>query len=242
MKLLLTHAAGVQHPLAELARPHLERYACLHGYQLKVAGDEADTDGRPWQWAKIRLLRDALDTAEICLWLDCDVVLRDDHSDVAAGFAAEDFQALCLEQTPHGFGPNTGLWLLRSCAEARDFLDQVWQTGPLPGASLNDQATVAHLLGFSYLPSFTKPVRGSDWLPRTGWLDHRWNMLSIFHPEAPLVARGIHFGGLELEQKQVQMAQQLVRDRLPGWQRCVSPEVAAAIENTDYPHPAADAH
>jgi hypothetical protein len=183
------------------------------------------------------LFRELLADDVLVLWLDNDLVLRDTRHDIADGFDPADFQALCMEQTPHGPGPNSGVWLLRGCPETRNFLDELWQIGPLPGATLNDQATLAHLLGFSYLPSSTKPIAPSRYLAHTGWIDHRWNMLSVFHPEAPLVARAIHYGGLDLPAKYEHIREQLIRDRLPGFEGLLDPAVVAELTAPAYPHP-----
>ena len=236
-KLLLSHANPAQRQLLDLASPHYRAYAQRHGYETRLVMSPLAAGYRTPQWAKIALLRDALADADLCLWLDNDLVLRDQEHDIADGLDDADFQAFCLEQTPHGFGPNSGVWLMRSCPEAKAFLDDVWLTGPLPDATLNDQATIAHLLGFSYLPTFTKPIASSRYLAHTGWLDARWNMLSVFHPEAPLVARAVHYGGLDFAAKYEAMREQLIRDRLPGFETLLDPAVVAELTAPHYPHP-----
>jgi len=176
-----------------------------------------DVGNRSPHWAKVQLLRQQLPDYDFCLWVDVDFVIRS-HEDVLKGLRDEDMQGMVMEQTPHhGVGPNSGLWILRNCVESQQFLDEVWETGPLPGATLNDQATIAHLMGFSYLPDYTRPVASSPWAEKTSWLPLQWNMLEIFHPEAYLVAKAIHFGGLDNKTKLREIKRQLVRDKLPGW-------------------------
>jgi len=216
-KVLCSYATGEQAELLELVAPHYRAFAERHGYQLELRFDEVQLDGRSPHWGKIAFMREILGSTDVCLWVDCDFVLRGD-GDLLAGMLPEDFQGLVMEQTPHGPGPNTGLWALRNCEEAHEFLELVWETGQLPDAKLHDQATVAHLLGFSYLPWITKPVHASPWLAHTGWLDRRWNMISVYHPEAPLVAYGIHYGGMNLAEKRGAIINQLIRGRLPGWE------------------------
>ena len=241
MKLLVAHGSGPSASLIDLITPHLAAYAQRHGYELSTSTDPdpaRDLGARTPQWAKVALLRQLLPEAETVLWVDSDIVLRDQDRDIAQHFHPEDFQALSMEHGDHGPGPNTGIWLLRNNTEAREFLDAVWERGPLPDATLNDQATVASLLGFSYLPNLTRPVSPSPWLARTGWIHPSWNTLLVMHPEQQSVARGIHYGGLPLAEKRVLIRQQLVSDRLPGWEQLLDPEAVAAIKLTDISHPA----
>jgi hypothetical protein len=102
------------------------------------------------------------------------------------------------------------------------------------------QATIQKLLGFSYLPSFCKPVFGSPFLPRTGWLDPRWNCLELFNPEGRLLAHAVHYAGLELLEKVVGIRQHITRDRLPGWEELEDAEwveVAGRPPTERFPHP-----
>jgi len=218
MKKLITYASAPQQEVLELVKPHYQAWADANDYQLHAL-TECDVGERKPHWAKVMLLCEHLAGSEACLWIDCDFVIRT-FDDVMPDLQDDDFQGLVMEQTPHhGIGPNTGLWLLRNSREAKDFLDLVWKTGPLPDARLNDQATIAHLLGFSYLPDYTRPLNFSPWLAGTSWLPPRWNMLEIFHPEATLIAKGLHYGGSKTDKKLWLIRRQLVQDKLAGWQQ-----------------------
>ena len=232
---MVTHAAGEQRRLLEIVLPHYRAFAERHGYELHVGDDTIETEGRSPHWAKVALLRRLLPSADEVLWVDNDFVLRG-QTDPAAELHRADFQGLCMEQTAHGPGPNSGLWLLRNVDEAHLFLAQLWDRGPIPGARLNDQATLATLLGFSCLPAYTKPVDPSPYLARTGWLDYRWNLLSPLHPEAPWIGKGIHYGGLDLEAKLERIRAQLVSDRLEGWESLLGAETTEMIKQRGFEH------
>lgn len=235
-KILLVHGSGSQESLLEMVQPHLAAYATRHGYELRASTARVEGSNLAPQWDKIHLVRAALEEAEYVLWVDCDILIRSLEEDILEGMGESDFQALCLESTPHGVGPNSGVWILRNSQRAKEFLDLILATGPLPNATLNDQATIAHLLGYSYLPFQTKLVRKSPWLVGTGILDSRWNMLHVFHAEAPLIAKAIHYGGLTLEEKKIYMKGQLIRDRLPGWQEAAGEELTKILTQV-YPEP-----
>jgi hypothetical protein len=234
---LVSYADPTQHDLLSLVRSHYEIWAARHGYQTQIITDPVDVGDRSPHWAKIALLRELIADDDL-LWLDCDVVLQSDN-DPWAEIRDEDFQALVMEQTPHGPGPNTGVWCLRSCPETRSFLDAVWAGGQQSQATLHDQAAVAQLLGWSVLPQQTKPLHYSSWLAHTGWLDYRWNMQPTTQLEAYTVAWGLHFAGLPLANKHLAISQQLITQRLPGWRTLVPPELVAQwSDRRAYPHPA----
>lgn len=239
-KLFLTHASGPQEGLLDMVKANYTAYAERHGYQFEAVRGTVDTDGRSSYWSKIVLMREWLSRAKVLLWFDCDLVIRRQDLDIVDEFYPDDFQALCLEYLTNGPSPNPGVWLLRNVDEAHEFLKLLWETGDLPDADLPEQATLGHLLGFSYLPSFTKPVRGSPYLLRTGWLDPRWNCIDLFHPEARLSAHAVHFAGVELVEKAVGIRQQLSRERLPGWIELEDPAWREQVQRPmweRYPHP-----
>jgi hypothetical protein len=240
-KLLLTHAAGEQESLLDVVGPNYRAYADRHGYEFEPVRGPIDTGGHNRYWSKVALIRERLRHYEVVLWLDCDFAIRRQALDVAAGFYPQDFQALCIGYTPNGLEPNPGLWLVRNVGEAHEFLDLMWATGNIPDADLYMQATLQKLLGFSYLPSFCKPVSPTRFLARTGWLDPRWNCLELFEPDAGLFAHAVHYAGMEFTDKFVGIRHQITRDRLPGWEALEDPgwvELAELPAPERFPHPA----
>ncbi|MEX2288711.1 MAG: hypothetical protein WD794_00095 [Mycobacteriales bacterium] len=92
----------------------------------------------------------------------------------------QDFQALVLEQVPaeHRVTPNTGVWLLRSCAQSFAFLDAVEDAGQQPGPWA-DQGAVLHALGWDRGDDrhrWARPGAGNAFSCRTSWLPPGWNM------------------------------------------------------------------
>ena len=95
----------------------------------------ADAGAQQAKWAKLRLLREALERYPLALWVDADVLLRRHDEDVATHLHPDHFQGLVLEHVPyeHRVNPNTGVWLMRSDPTAFAFLDAVEAAGPQPG-------------------------------------------------------------------------------------------------------------
>ena len=170
--------------LHDLALPTFRRYARTWGWtvlaeDLAADGSGADAAAQQAKWAKTRLLRAALERYPLALWLDADVLLLREDDDVARHLHADAFQALVLEQVPaeHRINPNTGVWLLRSCRAAFDFLDAVDAAGQQPGPWA-DQGAVLAALGWDRGDEryrWARPGRGNDFLAGTAWLPPGWN-------------------------------------------------------------------
>jgi hypothetical protein len=183
-RLLLT-AAGptMRSVLHELALPTFQAYAARWGYAVRAVdlprdGAGADQGAQQAKWAKLDLLRHALDDHDLVLWLDADVLVLRTDEDVADHLLPGDLQALCLEQVPseHRVNPNTGVWLLRRDG-GRDFLDVVRRIGPRPGPWA-DQGAVLAALGWDLGDErhhWARPGHGSPYLTRTSWLPTSWN-------------------------------------------------------------------
>lgn len=170
--------------LHDLALPTFERWAQRWGWVVRA--EDLDTDGagaddgaKGAKWAKVRLLRAALEHHPLVVWLDADVLLLRDDEDVSVHLHPDHFQALALEHVPseHRVNPNTGVWLLRSCPEALAFLDAVEQGGHQPGPWA-DQGAVLAALGWDRGDAryhWARPGRGSPFLAGTSWLPPGWN-------------------------------------------------------------------
>lgn len=170
--------------LHEFALPTFRRFADRWGYAVlaeDLAGDGAgaDSSAQRAKWAKIRLLRAALVEFPLAVWLDADVLIVRDDEDIAAHLHPEHFQALAMEHVPyeHRVNPNTGVWLMRSCPVAFEFLDAVVAAGPQPGPWA-DQGAVLVALGWDRGDEryhWARPGPGGRFLSGTSWLPPGWN-------------------------------------------------------------------
>ena len=184
-KVLVTAATGRHVRLLEIALPGYIRFAQVHGYEL-VVGDCSEADGRPAAWAKVRMLRRLLDSHEEALWVDCDATIIRANIDPFDEVPAHCYQALVQHTRPDIAAPNTGVWLLRSCNRAKEFLDAVWAREDLVAHHWWEQAAVASLLGFMIDDDLGAEPGKSPWSDGFGWLDPRWNTLfDQSHPHLP---------------------------------------------------------
>lgn len=175
------HMHSVMH---RIAKPTFQSYADRWGYHLRTIdlpndGQQADAAAQRAKWAKIDLLRNALREFPLALWLDADVLVARTDDDISAHLHPGHFQALVLEQVPaeHRVNPNTGVWLMRSCSTAFEFLDAVEAAGPQPGPWA-DQGAVLAALGWDRGDEryhWAGPGRGTQFLAGTSWLPVGWN-------------------------------------------------------------------
>jgi hypothetical protein len=170
--------------LHELALPTFHRFAGRWGYavlaeDLSNDGAGADAGAQQAKWTKIRLLREALASFPMALWLDADILVTRDDEDIASHLHPDHFQALVMEHVPyeHRVNPNTGVWLMRSCPAAFAFLDAVRTAGPQPGPWA-DQGAVLAALDWDRGDEryyWARPGRGNQFLAGTSWLPPGWN-------------------------------------------------------------------
>jgi len=179
-------AAGptMRDALHDLALPTFRAYGQAWGldvlaHDLGRDGAGADRQAVQAKWAKLDLLRNALHSHAFALWLDADVLLLRQDEDIRQHLHPDCFQALVLEHVPaeHRINPNTGVWLLRSCPAAFDFLDAVekcgLQTGPWA-----DQGAVLAALNWDRGDEqyhWARPGPGNAFTEGTSWLPTGWN-------------------------------------------------------------------
>ncbi len=230
---LLVTAAGprMRAVLHDLALPTFGRFAGRWGYDVQAVdvpddGDGADAAQRA-KWAKIGLLRGALSRYRLAVWLDADVLIVRDDEDIAAHLHPDHFQALAIEQVPHEHrvNPNTGVWVMRSCPAAFQFLDAVQAAGQQPGPWA-DQGAVLAALGWNRGDTeywWARPGPGSRYLAGTSWLPPGWNQPylggrvpeNLFNSSAasyrgrPIVPepQAVHFMGMTRDARYRHMAQ-----------------------------------
>ena len=168
---LVTFAVGDHARLLALSQPGLQAYADRHGYQFHSRPPTMLL--RPPSWMKVAQLLAALDWHEEVLWIDCDVVVVDDSSDLADEVPADAWQAIARHHTPDGEVPNCGVWLVRQ--PMRPVLEQLWRMDRYLTHGWWEQAALLDLLGYRHEPRPVTLDRPSELYGRTHWLGLEWN-------------------------------------------------------------------
>lgn len=216
--------------LYDIALPTFQRYADAWGYEVETHdipadGGRSDPGAQAAKWAKVPLIRSALERAAFVIWLDADVLVARVDDDITTRLHPDHFQGLVAEQVPdeHRLNPNTGVWVLRAGAAATAFLDAVEAAGPQPGPWA-DQGAVLAALGWDPGEHYrwARPGRGTDFLTCTSWLPPGWNQpftdrtddesynsLASGYADRPVVAApyAVHFMGMTVEGRERRMAE-----------------------------------
>jgi hypothetical protein len=207
VKALCSIGSGPHAALLEISRPTFEAYADRHGYELVTSADTAP--GRPPAWAKVPLLRAALESYELVLWIDADAVIVDGRDDVADALAPDRFLGLVR----HGEQqvPNTGVMVWRAGDRAAELLDRTWSAKRFVDHPWWENAALLDALGYD-LPSAlesgwrrrlrrSRPfglARPSSLLAGVQFLPLAWNSVYLDRAAAPRI---VHCVGVPVEQR-----------------------------------------
>lgn len=206
-RVLVSLGTGKQRKLLRLASVTFRRYGRRHGYELDLHDEVVDSE-RPPAWSKVALIRRLLDSHELVLWLDADVVIVRGDRDIAAELPDDRFIAM-VEHTVGGkANPNTGVMVIRSGDEARRFFDEVWAKTEYLNHRWWEQAAVMDLLGYD--TETGERVRESEWHDRIHWLGKEWNSIRDDPAAEPRIR---HWPGFTVARRFAEMALATVRAR-----------------------------
>ena len=210
MKALCSIGAGPHAALLEISRPTFDDYARRHGYELITSSESHP--GRPPAWAKVPMLREAVDAYELVLWIDADAVIVDGERDIAAELELD--LGLVRHRRGEQLVPNTGVMVMRSGDFARELLDEVWASTRFIHHPWWENAALLSALGYD-LPAALEPgrtrriaarlrrrslelARPSPLLEQTQFLPTEWNSVSADRAEHPRI---VHFPGVPVEER-----------------------------------------
>lgn len=121
-----------------------ERHAATHGY-TRITDESVYDSSRDATWSKIPMIRKYLPDYDYVMWIDGDVLITNQARRI------EEFIEL---MQPDKFlligrdfqGLNAGVFVIRNCPEALDFLDQVWTRKDLARVLFHEQTAMTDLL------------------------------------------------------------------------------------------------
>jgi hypothetical protein len=192
-KAIVSLGAGPQSRLLRLARTTFGPYARRHGYDLHLH-TEVLAPERPPPWSKIVALERLQDRYDLLLWLDADLMIVDGRVDLAGEADPDHFLYLVEHETKDGRMPNSGVMLLRTGDECREFLAEVWAQEDLVDHRWWENAAIVRLL------------EDERWSRRTKLLPGSWNSI----PDAPAPHPRIkHYPGYKLRTRGAFMTRDL---------------------------------
>jgi hypothetical protein len=217
VKALCSIGSGPHEALLEISRPTFAAYAQRHGYEL-ITSTESGAE-RPPAWAKVPMVREALGSYELVLWIDADAVIVDGSRDIADEL--EPGATLALVRHGERQVPNTGVMLWRAGDVARDLLDRTWNATRFIHHPWWENAALLDVLGYQ-LPGALEPglrgrlhrrrpfrlARPSPFLAATQFLGLEWNSVYLDRAAAPRI---VHCVGVPVEQRARDMKAALAR-------------------------------
>ncbi len=202
-KVIVSMGVGAQSRLLRLMMATAVPYASRHGYDVHVVSEPLD-GRRPPAWSKILALQRLHDDYDVLVWLDADLMIVDGELDIATELEPDRFLYLVAHATPEGELPNSGVMMLRACAESAAFLDEVWAQDDLVEHRWWENAAVARLLGYELDPP--RRTGTTEWSERTKFLDGRWNAIPDARAEAPRIR---HYPGYKTRTRAAFMTRDL---------------------------------
>jgi len=114
-------------------------------------------------WLRYAWTIQLLETYDLVVYADADLLLVDLRDDIAEGFPGDRWIANSVPQNENGGGPSGCLYMTRKCPESISFwwkvwLGQLWKVHPM----WTDGVDYMDLLGYSVLPPVRK-VRSSEY-------------------------------------------------------------------------------
>jgi hypothetical protein len=209
MKALCSIGVGPHEALLEISEPTFRAYADRHGYEL-IVSREADAS-RPPAWAKVPMLREAIDTFDLVVWIDADAVIVDGRDDIAGELERE---LGLVAHAPAGVA-NTGVMVLRSGSFTRALLDEMWADTRRIHHPWWENAALLEALGYR-LPGALEPglrgrlhrltgrgrelkqVRPSPYVDGIQFLSNAWNSTYLHPADEPRI---VHCVGVPVEQR-----------------------------------------
>jgi len=187
---------GKHEEFLAVTRPTFERYAALHGYELRVPEADPAPDRSHKQWAKVAFINQLLPTCDFLLWIDCDAAIIDCSTDIADALPRRRFLGIVEHRYAGQRIPNTGVMAVRSGRSARRFFGEMWNHTQYLETRWHDNAAALEMLGYEFEtetePVYCQPGNPTRWLRRTHFLGNEWN--SLPHDPA-LTPRIVHVTG-----------------------------------------------
>ncbi len=195
LKILATMGIGKHEEFLAVTRPSFERYAALHGYELRIPYGDPAPERNHKQWAKVAFINRLLPTCDFLFWIDADAAIVDCSTDIADALPSEQFLGLVEHRYDGHHIPNTGVMAVHSDRYARRFFEEMWNHTQYLETRWHDNAAALEMFGYEFepeAPMYCRPGRATPWLGRTHFLGHEWNSIP---QDMALTPRVVHVTG-----------------------------------------------
>jgi predicted O-methyltransferase YrrM len=209
-------------------------YARAWGWDLVLSTEDL-ARGRPASWGKVTLVRELLDRYEWVLWLDADAVVVDGTVDIGSlAQPGKDFYVAEVSMSKGRRPANTGVFLVRSTAWSREFLDRVWAAEQYVHGKTWEQGAILAMLGYRKM---VRPEWPNADLQHVEIIDPAWNSTPADPQPAPRI---VHYAGvsnpvkrLDLVLAEVESLRALMRPAAPERHRPSAEPDAVTLSTRD---------
>jgi hypothetical protein len=196
LKILATMGIGRHEEMLAVTLPSFERYAAVHGYEIRVPKVDPAPQRSHKQWAKVAFINELLPTCEFLFWVDADAAIVDFSVDISEELPRRQFLGVVEHSYDGQRIPNTGVMAVRSGRYASRFFHEMWGHTQYLETRWHDNAAALEMLGYEFDPDanpmYCRPARSTPWLRRTHFLGNEWNSLP---QDAAPTPRIIHVTG-----------------------------------------------
>ena len=132
-------------PMLELTRARNEDYCKAHGFDYQCLIDPVlDYPAIDGAWAKIELIRRAMDTYSNIVWLDADAMIADTSTDLRDAIQHNHIGA-CWHRIPQLNHWNVGVLYISNTDETRKFINEWLRSYPAINDGWNEQGVFNRL-------------------------------------------------------------------------------------------------
>ena len=157
MKILATMGIGKHEEFLAVTRPSFERYAAIHGYELRMPEVDPAPERNHKQWAKVAFINQLLPTCDFLFWIDADAAIVDYSVDIAEELPRRQFLGVVEHRYDGQRVPNTGVMAVRSGRFARRFFHEMWDHTQYLETRWHDNAAALEMFGYEFDPE-AKPM------------------------------------------------------------------------------------
>jgi len=145
-RVIATVSIGQHGDLFTLARPNLEAYAKLHGYEISNCGESLD-DTRPPAWTKVLHIINLMESYKEILWIDSDAIVLDETEDISSIVDKDSDLGWVYHEYDNQSHPNSGVMFIRVNSSTERLFKLASEQRDLDHHPWWDQAALMRVLG-----------------------------------------------------------------------------------------------
>lgn len=173
-KILISGYRGDEYKqISSLTFPLMEKYATK--YNIDSALLEFPDCGRAASWYKIPSIIKMLETYELILWLDSDIVIVNNSEDITSLSNDSNINYISYHNVGGNKHPNCGVWMMKR--DMIPFLNTLWNMTQYINHFWWEQAALIELIGMEMDSNNNVSLKDPEnkLFKKTTFIDNKWN-------------------------------------------------------------------